>query len=285
MTSSLDTIRTRTSVRAFSREPLDPETRRSLETLLRDHSVGPFGNTVRLELMDLGEADRREAKGLGTYGIIKGARLYILAAIDDAPLTREDLGFCVEQVILGATELGLGTCWVGGTFRRGRFAERMGLSERQILPIVVPVGLPASKRSWRERALRLMAGSDHRKPWEELFFEGDDRKPLTRESCGGYAPALDGLRLAPSASNKQPWRVVGQQDPLAFHLCLERNVGYDKLFGGIDLQSIDMGIAMCHFQLVAEELGLPGAWRQAKPSMALGDLEYVVSWFGEPEVP
>ena len=149
MTSSLDTIRTRTSVRAFSREPLDPETRRSLETLLRDHSVGPFGNTVRLELMDLGEADRREAKGLGTYGIIKGARLYILAAIDDAPLTREDLGFCVEQVILGATELGLGTCWVGGTFRRGRFAERMGLSERQILPIVVPVGLPASKRSWR----------------------------------------------------------------------------------------------------------------------------------------
>lgn len=48
------------------------------------------------------------------------------------------------------------------------------------------------------------------------------------------------------------------------------------------MQRLDMGIAMCHFELTARELGLSGKWL----NMALGivkpdDLtEYIVSWVG-----
>jgi hypothetical protein len=49
-----------------------------------------------------------------------------------------------------------------------------------------------------------------------------------------------------------------------------------------DLQRIDIGIAMCHFELSAMELGLQGQWVLADPGLqALPELtEYIVSWIG-----
>jgi hypothetical protein len=47
-----------------------------------------------------------------------------------------------------------------------------------------------------------------------------------------------------------------------------------------DIQRLDMGIAMCHFELTARELGLPGKWACAEPSIKKPDglTEYTVSW-------
>lgn len=46
------------------------------------------------------------------------------------------------------------------------------------------------------------------------------------------------------------------------------------------MQNIDMGIAMCHFELSARELGLNGDWQVSDPLMQTGDTEYIVSWIG-----
>jgi hypothetical protein len=65
-----------------------------------------------------------------------------------------------------------------------------------------------------------------------------------------------------------------------FHPFLRRSRGYDKLIKAVDLQRIDMGIAMSHFELTARELGLSGRWELMEPS--LGPLpartEYIRSW-------
>jgi hypothetical protein len=47
-----------------------------------------------------------------------------------------------------------------------------------------------------------------------------------------------------------------------------------------DLQRVDMGIAMCHFELTAKELGIVGKWKISDPgSISVPqDTEYVVSW-------
>jgi hypothetical protein len=47
-----------------------------------------------------------------------------------------------------------------------------------------------------------------------------------------------------------------------------------------DLQRVDVGIAMCHFALTADELGLRGAWAIEEPDVVRPDdlTEYVVSW-------
>ena len=94
---------------------------------------------------------------------------------------------------------------------------------------------------------------------------------------------LEMVRKAPSASNKQPWRIIKDQN--TWHFYLMRTPGYlDNRYLKImkieDLQRVDMGIAMCHFELTTRELGLPGDWTILKSRVdqpgPVG--EYLVSW-------
>jgi hypothetical protein len=84
--------------------------------------------------------------------------------------------------------------------------------------------------------------------------------------------------MAPSASNKQPWRIIKGKDQNAFHFYLKRTPGYENIIKDIKLQNVDMGIAMCHFELSAEELGLKGDWSVTDPQIKPNGMEYIVSW-------
>ena len=277
MDSMIEAIRRRISVRTYSEVPIEEDKKQAAVDLLRANTEGPFGQTVRLALIDFAEMERDEVRKLGTYGVIRGARLYIVSAVKEGRGAMEDLGYCFEKVILGATSLGLGTCWMGGTFRRSSFAKRIGASEGEIVPAVSPIGYAGDGRSVAEVLLRRFAGSDGRKPWRELFFDGGMATPLAKEAAGSYATALECVRLGPSASNNQPWRVLRQGDGI-FHFYLKRTPGYDKLMRSVDLQLVDMGIALSHFELAARETGLAGGWMQSAPDLEAGSLRYVLSW-------
>jgi hypothetical protein len=41
---------------------------------------------------------------------------------------------------------------------------------------------------------------------------------------------------------------------------------------------VDIGIGICHFDLVAKESGISGTWVVADPGIKAGDWEYVGSW-------
>jgi hypothetical protein len=233
---------------------------------------------VKLVLVDLSEQDKREIRNLGTYGVIRGANLYVAGLIDHTRGSMVDLGYCLEKVILEITSLGLGTCWMGGTFNRAGFARKIGASKGEIVPAITPVGYVADRRSALDAVFRRMAGSDNRKPWPRLFFEGDRRTPLTREAAGAYNTALACLRLAPSASNRQPWRVIKEPNATVFHFFLQRTSGYNRLTRAGDLQLVDMGIGLCHFELAAAETGLAGAWVEKHPNT--DNWEYVMTWTG-----
>ena len=118
--------------------------------------------------------------------------------------------------------------------------------------------------------------------WERLFFDGAFGVPLKRNAAGAFATVLEMVRIGPSASNKQPWRIVRVGE--MWHLYLQRTPGYAKrnqvLLGIADMQRIDMGITMCHFTLTAEELGLCGKWMVQEPAIEKPDAltEYIASW-------
>ena len=82
------------------------------------------------------------------------------------------------------------------------------------------------------------------------------------------------MRLAPSAVNKQPWRVIVNGG--AAHFYCKRSKGFSS-GGTLDMQMIDMGIALCHFELAAKECGLKAAFVQADPHLT-DDMEYVGSY-------
>lgn len=269
-------IRIRVSCRTYDGRVPDEKTKERLRSLFRGNASGPFGNPLRFELVDLTEADRAELKSLGTYGVVRGASLFIAGAVRKGPRAMEDYGYGMERNVLFATSLGLGTCWLGGTLNRAGFARKIGLEEGELMPAVSPVGHPASKRSLTDRAFRFMAKSDRRKPWTELFFDGRPGNPLAKEHAGPFAEALEAVRIGPSASNRQPWRIV--REGASFHLFLQRTPGYDRMTGEVRLQEVDMGIALCHFEAAARESGIPGNWTEAKPAFEPGKMEYVLSW-------
>lgn len=274
--SAMEAVKHRVSHRTFEGRPLASNVRGEIELALQHPPPAPFGVRVRLALVDTTAGDRPVR--MGTYGIIRGATSFLVGAVQKGEHAEEDFGFVMEWAILRATSLGLGTCWLGGTLRRGEFAAAMGLEPGEFIPAATPVGYAAERRALVDSVTRLGARSATRKPWETLFFRGDFGTPLTRDDAGAYATVLELVRQAPSASNRQPWRIVMDRDGQAFHLFLQRTAGYG--YPGVDLQRIDMGIAMCHFQLSAHELGLGGTWRG--PGIDVGTLPsrtaYVVSW-------
>ena len=48
--------------------------------------------------------------------------------------------------------------------------------------------------------------------------------------------------------------------------------------GKIRIQSLDMGIAMCHFAMVAREQDLPGSWKIDPTAPILTGLQYIATW-------
>jgi nitroreductase len=276
--SLLEIIHARRSHRSYERAPLPAGLLEQFRGRIGSPVKAPFGHTVRLGLISVAEAESRELK-LGTYGVIRGAQTFLLGAVEDGPGALEDFGFVFEKAILEATGLRLGTCWLGGTFNRGAFADALGLKAGEVMPAVSPVGVPTDRRSLIDRTFRWAAGSNDRKPWAELFFNGDFQTPLTEVRAEKFTPVLEAVRRAPSASNKQPWRILRTAQDGTFHLFLQRTPGYKRL--PVDLQRVDLGIALCHFELAARELALAGSWRSAPPAAPPpARTEYVLSWTG-----
>lgn len=270
-----DVIRQRISVRTYESKSLENNLKRSLEDYLKNLK-GPFDSKVRYKFMEIEDYETQGVK-LGTYGIIKGANSFVACAVKNEKESLLQLGYELEEFILYATSLGIGTCWLGGAFNKGEFSKALGLKEDEILPIVTPIGYPKEKEGLVGSLMRTFAGSKNRKNFEDIFYDGNFDRKLSGDSAGIYKEALEMVRLAPSASNKQPWRIVKEGDNLHIYLCHTK--GYSK-GAPFDMQVIDIGIAMCHLDLALKEAGYEGSFKNLKPSIRPldEDTEYVISW-------
>lgn len=275
----MERIRKRHSVRSYDQQEVSVGIREKLQQLFQEHSRGPFETVVRFALLDLGSVSPAELRSLGTYGMIRGARLYILGAVKDIAGSQTDLGYCLEKIILEATALGLGTCWMGGTFRRSSFARWMQLAKDELLPAITPVGYPGYPVKNRILRGRFFRSGSHprRKPWRELFFTGDGTTPLCEEEAGPYRNALEAVRLGPSATNRQPWRIIRDYGG-RYRLYLKEDRLYNRALGKLRMQQIDIGIAMSHFELAARDQSIDGRWNPGAPALHLPGLEHIALW-------
>jgi nitroreductase len=275
-------IEQRFSCRTYRDVPIETRTREQLEQFLSAPASGPFATPLRFKLLAATATDASALRGLGTYGFIRGATGFIVGAVSEGDRNLEDFGHRMEEIILFATALGLGTCWLGGTFTKSAFADRMGVHDGEVLPAVAATGYISNQRGLVDRLIRRQAEGTTRRPWEQLFSDRRFAAPLSREAAGAYAVPLEMVRLGPSASNKQPWRII--QDGPAWHFYVQRTPGYRdrnrQLFQVADMQRIDMGIAMSHFELTTRELGLDGQWILDEPNIEKPDTltEYTASW-------
>lgn len=259
-------IKKRHSVRSYEHIELSKEVREKLQAYLDEinNSEGIFGGKVRVELVQK-YAEEKEVK-LGTYGVIKGAQYYLAVCYKKSSYDLEDLGFLFEKVILFCTSLGLGTVWLGGTFSKGDFAKAIELKDNEILVVVAPVGIEAEKKSIVAKLFG--SSSSKRKEFSQIFFDKNFNTPLTYESDTMYNEVLEMVRLAPSAMNKQPWRILKEGNN--YHIYSEAKSEANR---------IDIGICMCHFYLAAKEKELQGEFKILSEK-SHARYKYVVSWIG-----
>ena len=245
-----ETAEKRKSIRTYIEKPLEKADREKISAYidcLKDETT-PFRARVRIRIFDVDKDIN--AKDLGTYGVIKNARTYLGVAVNEAEDAMEAVGYVFEKLVLYAASLGLGTCWLGGTFNRGEFAKTMELTGDEFFPIASPIGYPAPKNHTIDKIMRKAIKADSRKSFEEIFFDKSFSVPLSKEASAEYSDILDAVRLAPSAKNAQPWRIL--KDGSTFHFFEKKTIPSSAH----DIQRLDIGIAACHFDLAAREKGI-----------------------------
>lgn len=258
-------IRSRHSVRDYTGIPLNARQKVDIAEAI-DSADSPFGGKVDIKIVTAGDAGPFTPT---TYGMIRGARDFMLLGI--AP-DRESLlsaGYIAEHAVLAATSLGLGTCWMSGTFSKTEFGRAADFDAATPLTIVIAMGVPAARKGFLARAAGFLAGSDSRRPYGELFCRADGT-PLTDDGSA-VAEALQMMRLAPSGVNSQPWRAVVDDDGKTVHFFSKstKPTAY-----------VDMGIGISHFVLAARACGLDGTICELSdpPAPPQKGLEYIATF-------
>ena len=261
-------VRGRRSVRTFDGRELSSTDLERLSSFIKQIK-NPYDIPVEFKLLD---GKTRELK----CPVANGTDLYVGVKAEAQPHMEEAVGYALELFVLYAQSLGVGTVWVGGTMDRDAFEQAMELGEKEKMPCMSPLGYPAKKQSIKESMMRKAIRADSRNSFESLFFDGSFDTALTPEKAGKLAFPLEMVRWAPSAVNKQPWRVV--VDETGAHFYLKRSKGFVSEAVG-DMQKIDLGIALCHFELAAKESGLDVRFCLSYPKIAApGDCEYIASY-------
>lgn len=192
----------------------------------------------------LAKADESMFTGtlLGMGRVSGCTRVAAVIASASHPRSRIHAGVLGEAFVLEATALGLGTCWVSGTYRKRQLEIEVQPNEAVLS--IIAVGVPAAGAIPTVR---------RRKPVERIC-RGDFA--LWSEELKQVAMAI---LAAPSAMNMQPWQLF--QDGHCFYL------------DGTDRALLDAGIALCHAELAlntphtwhfGNEKNQPLCWAQAK---------------------
>ncbi len=254
-------IRSRRSVRTFNGRPLAAEDTKKIAEYMKTIR-NPYDIPVAFVLLDA------EKYSLSSP-VLTGESVYVAAIVEKVSHAEEAIGFSFEKLLLYAWTLGIGSTWIGGTMKRELFEKAAGVNGKQLMPCVSPLGYPAERMSLRENVMRKGVKANERKDSSELFFDRNFHDPLKEENSD-IAEALELVRFAPSAVNRQPWRVV--RDGKNYHFYLKHDRGYVGEATG-DLQKVDMGIAICHFMC-----GVSGDFRIDDPGLtAESGTEYIAT--------
>ncbi len=209
MTKLSAMIPRRRSVREYRPDPIQPETLAKVEAFL--------GNLTPLT-PGAGVTGRIIPAAHGNF-IQKWKTPHFIAIFSEP--TDEGLmnaGFMFQQLDLYAQSLGLGSCWVG----LGSLTGEEKIPEGMKLAVMMAIGNPDVPE-------RAGAADFKRKALADLSDLPDDR--------------LEPLRLAPSATNSQPWYVTHEGERL--HIWREE-LGLIKQRTHGRMNKIDMGIGLCH---------------------------------------
>ena len=232
--TKLEAIDERRSRRLYLNQPIEASHLSKLHDLITLYNT-ESGLSIRF-LEDGSSAFSSFRK---SYGLFSGVRsLLVLAGPKNDPDLKEKVGYYGEMLVLEATILGLGTCWVGGTFDTKSTIYQ--LNEAEALVCVIPVGY-VETLSFKEKMVHQMVAGKSKSI--DQLLNADSKLPEQ------YLEAMKAVQKAPSAANRQPVHFEWSQGIMT---------SFTVDDGKFNL--VDLGIVKAHFEVATGgrfELGNP----------------------------
>ncbi len=161
-----EAIRDRHSVRQYTQEPIVGEVRAALENLIRECNKDS-GLHIQLITDDPECFDTL----LGHYGKFSGVKNYIaMVGSKKLPHLDEIAGYYGEKIVLEAQMLGLNTCWVAGTYGKGKCKAHLDAGEKIVCVIAIGYGETKGVNHKSKELSKLCGVSEKEMP--EWFREG-----------------------------------------------------------------------------------------------------------------
>ena len=181
----MEIMRRRHSVRQFTDQPIDSGT---AEELRKETGKINQESGLHIQLI-LNEPDAFQA-GKPSYGNFRGCRNYF--ALVGPKGKDEEIGYYGEKLVLKAQELGVNSCWVAMTYKKGQAHGEIAPGEKRYMVIALGYGRTQGSS---HKVKSISEVSDYR--------DGDPE---------WYRKGIEAALLAPTAVNQQKFRFVRHGD-------------------------------------------------------------------------
>lgn len=230
----LDAIKKRESRRDYLRFPIEKEKVAKLNELIE--SFNDKNNfTIKLVVED----DELFKSFISSYGLLNGVRNYfaLICKKNDYRIM-EMLGYYGQLLVLEATNMGLSTCWVGGTYDKAKAKSSLNVKDDEELTAIIVVGYSREDKGLKEKITKTLT-KRKTKDVKEMYYTNE----VVPEN---FINGIRAVQKAPSAMNKQPVYFTYNQGKVI------ARVNGNNIFNALDL-----GIALLHFKIGSQT---PNDW-------------------------
>lgn len=227
----------RVSTRTYGNQPIENEKINHLKAFIQR-----INEESKLHFQYVEDCGWLFSNFFASYGLIKGAKSSIvLVGNKKVEKLKNQVGYFGEMLVLEATVMGIGTCWLGGTYDKKACKKILDLKEDEEIIAVIALGYSSENRGLLDKVLVRM--KDKKKSFDDILIEKEDVPNWVK---GG----IEAVMKAPSAVNKQPFGYSYKNGVINAYTTAE-NHGHEE---------VDLGISMLHFQLGAMKEGHTGKW-------------------------
>lgn len=231
-------IDARVSCRAFDRRGLEPELLERLGEFVQDLNAAS-GLHFTLYTASEEKSAIRLARSMFPYSPLT----CLLLTGAQTPEAEEQTGYFGQRFVLHAARLGLGTCWVAGTY--DHHSVPLQPVEGESVLSVIPVGYPMEKTPLKQQMIR--SGLRRGDRSDEAFVESE---VLYSQLPDWFRRCVEAVRKGPSAVNGQPVNLTWRDGEIHAKLWKTNH----------RMEYLDLGIAKAQFQAAAAAQGITGRW-------------------------
>ncbi|MFN2235026.1 MAG: nitroreductase family protein, partial [Anaerolineales bacterium] len=203
---TFDLMRARRSCRSFQTRKLTSTDYKELMESVRMHSGEPkiSQSTVRFEYV---------SAPLTVWPTVNATEFLVaIAPKEYNRLAVMDVGRSLQKIVMDATRMGLGTCWIGPGADQASVAQHLGDRFKPDQDHIICVCAVGYKSNYIPIFLRIFnAQFNRRLPLSELFFaDADFRHPLNLDAApfNRFGRTYEICQWAPSSYNGQTTRCV-----------------------------------------------------------------------------